>query len=253
MRFDSLWAAFAMGDESARESLLMEHLGLVYFVAKQVHRNLSTEADLGELVSSGTIGLMGALENFDVARGLAFSTFATPRIRGAMFDELRRQDRVPRSVRRKTRQIGGARETLMRELGRMPEDREIAAQMGLDVDTLWRWQADVEGTVIVPLERATGEADGHGLSAPEDILFDAEELPVDEQLNHEQEVGLLKEALFTLNEQERTVLSLYYYEELKLHEIATILRLTESRVSQIRSKALVKLRTELQPLRRQVA
>ena len=84
-------------------------------------------------------------------------------------------------------------------------------------------------------------------------MFDTEELTVDEQLNHEQEVGLLKEALVTLKEQERTVLALYYYEELKLHEIATILRLTESRVSQIRSKALLKLRVELQPLRRQVA
>jgi RNA polymerase sigma factor for flagellar operon FliA len=196
---------------------------------------------------------MGALENFDVSRGLAFSTFATPRIRGAMLDELRRQDHVPRSVRRKTRDIGGAREALMRDLGRMPDDREIAAHMGVDVETLWRWQADVEGTVIVPLERAPAEGDGQWTSSPEDTLFDTEELTVDEQLNHEQEVGLLKEALVTLKEQERTVLALYYYEELKLHEIATILRLTESRVSQIRSKALLKLRVELQPLRRQVA
>ena len=253
MRPDSLWTAFAVGDESAREGLLMVHLGLVYYVARQVYRNLSTEADIGELVSSGTIGLMGALENFDVSRGLAFSTFATPRIRGAMLDELRRQDHVPRSVRRKTRDIGGAREALMRDLGRMPEDREIAAHMGVDVETLWRWQADVEGTVIVPLERAAAEGDGQWTSSPEDTLFDTEELTVDEQLNHEQEVGLLKEALVTLKEQERTVLALYYYEELKLHEIATILRLTESRVSQIRSKALLKLRVELQPLRRQVA
>jgi RNA polymerase sigma factor for flagellar operon FliA len=196
---------------------------------------------------------MGALENFDVSRGLAFSTFATPRIRGAMLDELRRQDHVPRSVRRKTRDIGGAREALMRDLGRMPEDREIAAHMGVDVETLWRWQADVEGTVIVPLERAPAEADGQWTSAPEDTLFDTEEQTVDDQLNHEQEIGFLKEALVTLKEQERTVLALYYYEELKLHEIATILRLTESRVSQIRSKALLKLRVELLPLRRQVA
>jgi RNA polymerase sigma factor for flagellar operon FliA len=250
---EALWSACAAGDQSARERLIIEHLGLVYFVARQISRSLSTDVELDELVSSGTMGLMSALANFDVSRGLAFSTFATPRIRGAMLDELRREDHVPRSVRRKTRSMGGSRETLMRELGRMPEDREIAEHMGVDLDTLWRWQADVEGAIVVPLERAPGETDGTWASAPEDTLFDEEETPVDEQLNHEQEVGLLKRALVTLNERERTVLSLYYYEELKLHEIATILRLTESRVSQIRTKALSKLRTELKPLRQQVA
>lgn len=250
---DALWSAYAKGDQSARERLIIEHLGLVYFVARQISGSLSTDVELDELVSSGTMGLMSALENFDVMRGLAFSTFAMPRIRGAMLDELRRQDHVPRSVRRKTRSMSGSRETLMRELGRMPEDREIAEHMGVDVSTLWQWQADAEGAIVVPLEHAPSESDGPWASAPEDVLFDEEELPVDDQLNHEQEVGLLKQALGTLNERERTVLSLYYYEELKLHEIATILRLTESRVSQIRTKALAKLRTELQPLRQQVA
>ena len=250
---DMLWSAFAAGDQSARERLIVEHLGLVYFVAKQISRTLSTDVEIDELVSSGTMGLMSALENFDVSRGLAFSTFATPRIRGAMLDELRRQDHVPRSVRRKTRSMGGSRETLMHELGRMPEDRELAAHMGVDLKTLWQWQADVEGAIVVPLERAPSENDGPWAAAPEDTLFDVEELSVDEQLNHEQEVDLLKEAIVTLNERERTVLSLYYYEELKLHEIATILRLTESRVSQIRTRALAKLRTALQPLRQQVA
>ena len=253
MSVDALWSACAAGDQSARERLILEHLGLVYFVARQISRSLSTDVELDELVSSGTMGLMSALENFDVSRGLAFSTFATPRIRGAMLDELRRQDHVPRSVRRKTRSIGGSRETLMRELGRMPEDREIAEHLGVDLDTLWQWQADIEGSVVVPLERAPGESDGDWASAPEDTLFDDQALPVDEQLNHEQEVGLLKDALVLLTERERTVLSLYYYEELKLHEIAAILRLTESRVSQIRTKALAKLRTELQPLRQSVA
>jgi RNA polymerase sigma factor FliA len=249
----ALWSACAAGDQSARERLILEHLGLVYFIARQISRTLSTSVELNELISSGTMGLMSALENFDVSRGLAFSTFATPRIRGAMLDELRRQDHVPRSVRRKGRSMSGSREALMRELGRMPEDREIAEHLGVDLDTLWRWRADVEGAIVMPLERAPGEGDGPRASSPEDTLFAEDELTVDDKLNHEQEVGLLKEALVTLNERERTVLSLYYYEELKLHEIATILGLTESRVSQIRTKALAKLRTELQPLRQQVA
>jgi RNA polymerase sigma factor for flagellar operon FliA len=253
MSATALWSAFAAGDESARERLLVLHLGLVHHIARQIFRSLSTEADLDELVSSGTMGLMGALENFDLTRGLAFSTFAAPRIRGAMLDELRRQDHVPRSVRRKTREIGAAREALMRELGRTPEDREIAARLGVDIEALWRWRADIEGAIVVPLERSIATGDGEWTAAANEMLFDEAAAPVDDQINHEQEVQLLRDAVMRLTEQERTVLSLYYYEELKLHEIATIIRLTESRVSQIRSKALLRLRAELQPMRKQVA
>src|SRR2546423_8607648 len=99
----SLWQALAQGDQTARERLLAEHLSLVHHVARQLSRTLAVRVDLDELVSAGTVGLMDALDHFDVTRGLAFSTFAVPRIRGAILDELRRQDHVPRSVRRKAR------------------------------------------------------------------------------------------------------------------------------------------------------
>jgi RNA polymerase sigma factor FliA len=145
MNSTTLWQAHAAGDPAARERLLAEHLGLVHHVARQMSRTLAVRADFDELVSSGTIGLMNALDSFDPARGLAFSTFAAPRIRGAILDELRRQDHVPRSIRRKTREIATAREALGRTLGRAPEDREIAAHLGVDLQTLWRWQSDVEG------------------------------------------------------------------------------------------------------------
>ena len=118
------WRALAGNDDAARERLLTEHLGLVHFVARQVARGISVEADFDELVSAGTIGLMSALSSFDSGRGLAFSTFAAPRIRGAILDELRRQDHVPRSVRRKARELGTARDALTRVLGRQPETRE---------------------------------------------------------------------------------------------------------------------------------
>jgi RNA polymerase sigma factor for flagellar operon FliA len=104
------------------------------------------------------MGLMAALDSFDASRGLAFSTFAAPRIRGAILDELRRQDHVPRSIRRKTREIHAARETLMRALGRAPEDTEVAGHLGIDVQTLWRWQGEVEGAHHVPLDRAPATA-----------------------------------------------------------------------------------------------
>jgi RNA polymerase sigma factor for flagellar operon FliA len=248
----TLWQDFANGSQTARDQLLTEHLGLVHHVARQLSRTLAVKADFDELVSAGTMGLMTALEGFDASRGLAFSTFAAPRIRGAILDELRRQDHVPRSIRRKTRDISAARESLMRVLGRAPEDRELADHLEVDVDTLWRWQADVEGAHHVPLDRAPSDHE-RSAPAPSEVLSNDGERDVEDQVNHQQEVAILREAIMKLKEQERVVLSLYYFEELKLHEIATVLELTESRVSQIRSKALGKLRGELRPLREQVA
>jgi RNA polymerase sigma factor for flagellar operon FliA len=247
-----LWQSFRAGSDVARTRLLEEHLGLVHHVARQVSRTLAVRADFDELVSAGTIGLMTALEGFDASRGLAFSTFAAPRIRGAILDELRKQDHVPRSIRRKTREISAARESLMRATGVAPDDATVARQLGIDVDTLWRWQADVEGAHHIPLDRAPGEHDAT-TPAPAEMLSGGDGPAVEDHLTHEQEVAHLKEAIMGLKEQERIVLSLYYFEELKLHEIAKVLELTESRVSQIRSKALGKLRVQLKPLREQVA
>jgi RNA polymerase sigma factor for flagellar operon FliA len=215
-------------------------------------KTLAVKADFDELVSSGSIGLMSALEAFDVDRGLAFSTFAAPRIRGAILDELRRQDHVPRSIRRKTREISQAREALGRVLGRVPSDREVADHLGVDLPTLWKWRSDVEGAHHVPLDRSPSETETLA-PTPIEILADEANDSVDDIITREQEVHHLRDAILRLKEQERTVLSLYYFEELKLHEIADILQLTESRVSQIRSKALQKLRTELRPLREEVA
>ena len=128
----------------------------------------------------------------------------------------------------------------------------MAAQLNVDMDTLWRWQADVEGAHHIPLDRAPGERE-NAAPAPAEMLPSREDSEVEESLTHEQEVSHLKDAIMRLKEQERVVLSLYYFEELKLHEIAKVLELTESRVSQIRSKALSKLRVDLKPLRENIA
>ncbi|HEV2641734.1 MAG TPA: FliA/WhiG family RNA polymerase sigma factor [Candidatus Elarobacter sp.] len=247
-----LWNEFARGSQTARDRLLTENLGLVHHVARQLSRTLAAKADVDEMVSAGTMGLMSALEGFDPSRGLAFSTFAAPRIRGAILDELRRQDHVPRSVRRKARELAAARETLQRIFGRAPEPQEMAEHLGVDVPTLWRWEADVENAVHLPLDRQPGDNDS-GLASPAEMLADESHDDVEEKLNREQEVALLRDAIMRLKEQERIVLSLYYFEELKLHEIAGVLGLTESRVSQIRSKALGKLKVELGPMRSFVA
>ena len=155
---------------------------------------------------------------------------------------------MPRSVRRKSREIGQARELLTRTLGRAPDDREVAKQLGVDMATLWKWQADVEGAVRVPIDRSPRDDDGRGPS-PIEAMADDEAPGIDEQVNLGQEIDLLREAILQLKEQERLVLSLYYFEELKLHEIATMINLTESRVSQIRSKAILRLREKLGAVR----
>ena len=141
----------------------------------------------------------------------------------------------------------------MRANGVAPDDRQLADQLGIDMPTLWRWQADIEGAHHVPIDRAPGDRDAQAPTPLDQLSSEEEGAGVEDKLNHQQEVAILREAILKLKEQERVVLSLYYFEELKLHEIATVLDLTESRVSQIRSKALGKLRGELKPLREQVA
>ena len=232
-------------DAAARDAVLRRHLGLVYHVAGQLARARANVVELDDLVSAGTLGLIDALENFDASRGLAFSTFAAPRIRGAMLDELRRLDRVPRSVRRKNRQIEGATMALSGVLGREPGHAELAHGLGIDLATLWRWQAEREASHVVPIDRAN-KAEG---TAPGEWLAGSNGVEVDESITLAQEAEYLRDALLEIPEQERTVLSLYYFEELKLNDIARILSVSESRVSQIRSKAIARLRRKLSRLR----
>jgi RNA polymerase sigma factor for flagellar operon FliA len=240
-----LWDAFANGDVEARQELLREHLSLVHHVARQLARALAARVDLDEMVSCGTLGLIDALEAYDPQRGLAFSTFAVPRIRGAILDELRRQDHVPRSVRRKARQISQARETLTRIFGRAVRDEEIAEHLGVDLPTLWKWESDAENATHISLSESVDEDD------TDETIATAmrEERSTDDELSREQEYTIVREAMKKLRDKEQTVLSLYYFEQLKLHEIASVLGLTESRVSQIRTSALGKLRSAVGPLR----
>ena len=242
------WIALADGDLAARDALIREHLSLVHHVAQQLSRSLSSEMDLDELVSAGTLGLIQAIETFDHSRGLAFSTLAVPRIRGSILDELRRLDNVPRSTRRRARDIAAARDVLHAKLGRQPDDTELAAQLGIDKLTLWRWEADLETGVRVPLERSTNDdSDAPYTEWESSLHYDTP--TIEDVLTAEAEQDALRNALGQLKEQERTVLALYYYEELKMHQIASVLGLTESRVSQIRSRAITRLRSVMGPLR----
>jgi RNA polymerase sigma factor FliA len=247
----TLWQSFSAGNLAAREALLAEHISLVHHVARQIHRRVSSDVELDELVSAGTMGLIEALERFEPTRGLAFSTFAVPRVRGAILDELRRIDHVPSSMRRRTRTLSTAREALRHELGREPVGEEVAEMLGLDLPALWKLEAEAEGTMRVALD---GSGTEEGDDTPHVQPMAAEDHGgVEERITLDQETAILRETILRLSQQERTVLTLYYFEELKLHEIASVLEVTESRVSQIRQKAVTKLRGELSSLRSLVA
>ena len=222
--------------DAERDALLAEHLKLVHHLARRLSRRLSTSTDVDELVSAGTLGLMQALEAFDASRGRAFSTFAAPRIRGAMLDELRRQDHAPRRARHRARAIGVARRALAQASGHAPSDADVARHLGIDLTTFGRWQRVAAGVDHAPI-------DAPASAFPE--LVTSETDGADAALLREERVRVLRDAIHTLREQQRLVLALYYFEELPIAQIAPVLGVTESRVSQIHRKALRSLRATL--------
>ena len=225
-----------------RQALIADHVGLVHHVARQLASRLSTEADLDELVSAGSVGLLQAAEAFDTSRGLSFSTFAVPRIRGAMLDELRRIDPMPRNVRRRTRDVSRARDALAASLHRAPTSSELAGQLSVSANELHRWQFDAHATQALSFHQPVRiEAD----TTLGDLVADERAPGIAELLSRESEIEDLKRAIQTLKEQERTVLALNFFEELKLQEIAEVLGLSVCRISQIRTAALEKLRVRL--------
>jgi RNA polymerase sigma factor FliA len=206
----ALWQCYRdTADPGARRQLLELYIGLVHHVAREMSRS-TRAAELDDLVSAGTFGLIRALDSFDLSRGLAFSTYAVRRIRGAMLDDLRSQDWAPRGVRVKARRLQVATTALECRLGRSPRPEEVADQLDIDVSTYWRWRDETASRTVVSYE-------------------------------------VLRDAIARLPEKERTVMALYYYEELNQRQIAEILHVTESRVPQILSQALKRLRSRLAP------
>jgi RNA polymerase sigma factor for flagellar operon FliA len=241
---DALWTRYrSTGDGAARAQLLDRYLGLVHHVAREVAVR-TPAVELEELVSAGTIGLVRALDSFDLSRGLAFSTYAVRRIRGAILDDLRSRDWIPRSVRAKSRKLLAASARLQAALGREPEPREVAEALDIDLKTYWQWRSAVDGGVMVSFDGAAMPGDRSTLALEETIDDPDAPLP-GQDLDRVEEVEGIKRAIGTLPERERTVLSLYYYEELNLRQIAEILHVTESRVSQIRTQALRRMRDRL--------
>lgn len=248
----ALWERYTADDDvEARDRLVDRHLPLVHHVARRLERSTGFDVEYEDLVSAGSIGLLEAMESYDMGRGLAFSTHAAPRIRGAILDDRRRRDPLSRSVRSREREIRRSERTLEGTLGRAPRDHETARAMGVTSETLGGWRLDSKGAHALSLDQPMDDGQGDGLPARE-VVADESGEAIEERIVREDEARLVRDAILGLSEQDRVVLSLYHFEELKLKEIAEVLGVTESRVSQIRTRALERLREELADYREEL-
>ena len=230
---------FDSRDPWARDRLIVHYSPLVKFVAGRVGAGLPNSVDPGDLVSAGVFGLIDAVERFDPARGVKFETFAVPRIRGAVFDGLRSLDWVPRSVRSRAREVESAFTELEGKFGRAPSDEELAGQLKISQTEFQKWLAAIASTTVGPLDRAlVAGAEPRALSG--DVPDSPAAVVEDGEVRR-----LVKTEVRRLPEREKLVLSLYYDEGLTLAEIGSVLGVTESRVSQIHTKAVLVLRSRL--------
>lgn len=241
---DALWIRYDQHrDPEARTQLLDRYLGLVHHCARDMAGRVGHAVEFDDLLGAGTLGLVQALEGFDLSRGLAFSTYAMRRIRGSILDELRSRDWRPRSVRSKGRQLAAVVTALETRYGRPPGPDEVARAMGVDVATYYRMKEDLNGGVMVSLAGTVARGGDEGLKL-EDTLADPTGGEAFEEVGKRETLTRLRLAIGRLPPRERTVLSLYYYEELNLKQIAEVLHVTESRISQIRTQALKRLREQ---------
>ena len=244
---DNLWKDFKeTGSKVAKDKLLLEYAPLVKYIAQRVGINLPASVDRDDLVSSGILGLVKAVETFEPERGFKFETYAGHKIRGAILDDLRAMDWVPRSVRQKARDLQRVYAKLENDLGRMPYDDEVCKELNLSMKEFEDMLSEVTPATIVSLEEAMPdrESDSKELRIIDTIEDPGSENPLKE-LGFAEVKSILKEAIAALPEKEKLVIALYHYEELTLKEIGVVLDISESRVSQIHSKVILKLRSKL--------
>lgn len=226
-----------------RDALVQRHIGLVHYLARRLHNTLADEADLDELVSAGLAGLLAAADAFEPTRGLAFSTYAATRIRGAMLDELRRVDPLTRGARFRVRQLERTRDSLAQSLHRVPNSHELAAALDTDLPGLIAWER--EALDHTPLSLDAPQAAPHIDAPSREERLPAVEPDLDLELDRERERERLREALHTLDRDALEVLVLSFFEDRPLREIAPRLGVTESGASRIRARALRQLKLRL--------
>jgi RNA polymerase sigma factor for flagellar operon FliA len=227
--------------ESERERLILEHLPQVRLIARRIQERLPDNISLDDLVSTGIIGLISAIDNFDPGHNVKLKTYAEYKIRGAILDSLRGLDWAPRQKRRKAKQIEAAIAAAEQRLQRSPTEEEVAVQLGIPIDEYHGWLVEIRGLNIASLECA-------GYDQGKDLLHyiaDGQDNLPSTLLERSELERLLAKHIDGIPEIERTVLSLYYQEEMTLREIAQIVNLHESRISQLKSQAILRLRGHL--------
>lgn len=242
-----IWNDYRVGgSEKARERLILHYAPLVKYVASRVATGLPGSIEQADLVSYGMFGLIDALDRFDLGRGIKFETYAIPRIKGAIMDELRALDWVPRSVRFKAREVDKAYQEVEAREKRAPHETEVAEQLGISVPDLHDVVTQISFVSVMALDEvlSTGTDRAEGLSLL-DTVADSSQLDPAAGMEDQELRSLLSAAINDLSEREKMVLTLYYFEGMTLSEIGEILGVTESRVCQIHTRAVGQLRTYL--------
>jgi RNA polymerase sigma factor for flagellar operon FliA len=223
-----------------REQLILEHLPQVRLIARRIHERLPVSVSLDDLISTGVLGLISAIDRYDASHGVKLKTYAEYKIRGAILDSLRGLDWAPRQQRRRAKLIESAIAVLEQALQRAPTEEEIAKELRLSVPEYQDWLSEARGLTLGSLENSGGEEEGKDLLR---YIADTEEDWPSNLYERAELVRILAETIERMPYIEKTVLSLYYYEEMTLREIAKIVDLHESRISQLKSQAILRLRS----------
>jgi RNA polymerase sigma factor for flagellar operon FliA len=242
-----LWHRYKdSGDERARERLVVAYSPLVKYVAGRLASGLPAHVDEADLISYGMFGLIGAIERFEPEREIKFETYAVARIRGAIIDELRSLDWVPRSIRSRARQMEEASQKLEHELQRAPTEEELAKKLKMSVDEFRESLLEISQSSVLALDELWTVSDTSGDQVSLlDTIKDPTAVDPQEALDTTEIRDKLADTIESLPERERLVIALYYYENLTLREIGEVLGVTESRVSQLHTKAVIRLKGTL--------
>ena len=240
-----VWVAYKkdQSNQELRNRLMERYLSLVRYNAERVWAKLPEGVDLNDLMSAGVFGLMDAIEAFDMDRGVKFETYCVPRIRGAMLDELRTMDWVPRLVRSKASKVEAARKIVEARVGRPPMEAEIAEQMGLPIQEFERMKSDASAVNLVSLEKKWYETDSYKDVREVDVV---EDIKCEDPTVGIQKMDVMRLVTKGLNRNEGLIIILYYYEELTMKDIGNTLGLSESRVSQMHSSIVARLKEQLE-------
>ncbi|MCL6440259.1 MAG: RNA polymerase sigma factor WhiG [Thermoleophilum sp.] len=243
-----LWRRYKEhGDEQARERLVLAYAPLVKYVAGRMASGLPAHVEEADLISYGLLGLIAAIERYEPEREIKFETFAITRIKGSIIDELRSLDWVPRSVRARAREIERVNAKLENQLQRPPTDQEMADALGISVEEFQESLLQISNSSIVALDELWTVSDSSGDQVSLlDTLQDPSAVDPAQEMDTTEMKDRLAEAISRLPEREKLVIALYYYENLTLREIGEVLGVTESRVSQLHTKAVLRLKSRLQ-------